>query len=230
MKQISFLALFLLSAFFSACSHEGEETKNNPENTPHKEPVSFNVKIQNLSSELLLSSGVFLVHTSEFQLPKTGEMAHESLKPLAEDANAKEFLTYAKTLPGVLDARIIHGDTKPNASVIYPQKITERGEIYLSGIRMIVGANDGIAVVRNIPLFSGNDPKLSEQKGYNLDIGTEENSPINSGIEGGQYDISKRKESIGQGTPTDPQQSISDHPYFPEALMKVIAEPVKQAS
>ena len=96
----------------------------------------------------------------------------------------------------------------------------------LSCIRMGVATNDLVAVVNNMRLFDNQgEPVESTKEALNWDTGFEENSALGSGFDGGQPDPSRGGDNVENGTETDPQEAVKQHPQLSETIMQVGVTP-----
>ncbi|MBU0527353.1 spondin domain-containing protein [Candidatus Micrarchaeota archaeon] len=191
--------------------------------------VQFKVTIQNVHSSYTLSPGVFVAHKPPASINYVGKVIPSELESLVEYGNNTEFYKYVSELDGVVAAYSIDEPIGPGESFSFKIAVPKDKprETYFSGLQMIVETNDGFALVNNIALFtSGNGAKNSTTSAQNYDAGTEENSLVGSGFEGGQPDSSKGSENIDNGTPTSPYRPVSPHPQIPKTVMKVIVTPV----
>ena len=177
-------------------------------------PVTFNVTINNVS-DMPLSPGVYAVHTAEASLDFAGDLAPGEMEALAEYGDNGPMVGLVAATEGVM--RTIPVDAiEPGQSVTLEITADEPG-LYLSGMQMAVASNDGYAFVNALPLDRNHDVNAK-----NYDAGTEENTEIGSGFEGGQPDPAQGVANITNGTATDPQANVTRHPQLKDALMNVM--------
>ncbi len=198
-----------------------------PEPVP-KGKVRFLVTVVNIHNSQTLSPGVFIVHKPIVGITFLGKLAPPELEALAEYGDPEPFREYIGKNTGVVSVYTIDEPIPPgeNRSFTVDVSTYMPRENYLSGIQMITGSNDGFAVASNIALFTpGNGQKASITNAQNYDAGTEQNSPLLSGFEGGQPDPSRGEENIDNGIPTSPQQPVMPHPQLTTTVMRVIVTP-----
>ena len=195
-----------------------------PELVKEKGYAYYNVTVQNVHETYTLSPGVFIVHRPLTSIDYIGKTIPPELEPLVEYGNITEFRGYVEELEGVLGVYTVDKPLGPgeNATFIIKASTYKPRETYFSGIQMIVETNDGFALANNIALFNvGNGPRSSTTSASNYDAGTEENSAVGSGFEGGQPDPSRGDENIDNGTPTDPYRPVTNNPQISKTVMKV---------
>jgi hypothetical protein len=188
----------------------------------------FTVTVKNVHDTQTLSPGIFAVHKPLFSLNYVGKLAPAELEPLAEYGDYKEFVDYVNNSADVQYVYILDEPIQPGEDFTFTMDVSTYmpRESYLSGILMATGSNDGYALASNIALFDpGNGPKGSTTDCLNYDAGTEQNSPLMSGFEGGQPDPSKGQENIDNGEPTSPQLPVTHHTQLTKTIMKVIVTP-----
>ena len=213
-----------------------EEMKNGQNDTEpeqvqddDEDMYSFEVKIENVHGSLTLSPGVFVAHKPPFSIDYINKQVPASFEPLAEYGNNTPFYDYIDSQAGVVSRYLIDAPLAPGESTTFTLTVPRDRprETYLSGAMMLVQTNDGYAAVNNIALFtSGNGAKESATNALNYDAGTEENSAIGSGFEGGQPDPSKGSENVDNGTPSNPQRPVTPHPQVSKTVMKVTVTPI----
>ena len=182
----------------------------------------------NVHSSQTLSPGVFVLHKPLVSINFIGKLAPPELEPLAEYGNYSAFKEYVGKNSGVVGVYTIDEAIPPGENKTFTVDVSTYmpRETYLSGIQMAMGSNDGYALASNIALFDpGNGPKASTTNAQNYDAGTEQNSPLLSGFEGGQPDPSRGEENIDNGVPTSPQQPVLPHSQLIQTIMKVIVTP-----
>ncbi len=195
---------------------------------PPKGKTRFSVTVKNVHDSQTLSPGVFIVHKPLFSINFIGKLAPPELEPLAEYGNHTPFKGYVEKSSDVLGVYTIDEPILPGESKTFTMDVSTYmpRESYLSGIQMAVGSNDGFALASNIALFDpGNGPKASTTDAQNYDAGTEQNSPLLSGFEGGQPDPSRGEENIDNGIATSPQQPVMPHTQLTQTIMRVTVTP-----
>lgn len=178
----------------------------------------YKATIKNISSDQVLAPGVYIVHTSEASLNFVGSLAPETFEGLAEVGDPEAFAEYVATLPGVSEVIEIKKPVLPGESSDFEFE-AEKGS-RISGVQMAVGSNDGYALVDAIPLQG----RGITAPAVNHDAGTEENSPLNSGFDGGQPDPSKGGANIENGVATDPVAPVSVHDQLTEVILEFSLE------
>ncbi len=169
-----------------------------------------------------LSPGVFVVHTGDLSLNFEGEMAPPGLEPLAEYGSTEAFADYVAGLDGAVKVYTVDAPILPgmNASMSIEVDATEM-PLYLSGAMMDVATNDGFALLDAVMIVDENGMALSSiTDAKNYDAGTEDNSDLGSGFEGGQPDPTRGEENIENGVPTE--EPVSMHPQLNETVMQVV--------
>lgn len=193
-----------------------------------EDAYSFVVKIENVHDTMTLSPGVFVAHKPPFSIDYINKQVPSAFEPLAEYGNNTPFYDYIDSQEGVVARYLINTPLAPGESTTFILTVPRDRprETYLSGAMMLVQTNDGFASANNIALFtSGNGPKNSTTNALNYDAGTEENSAVGSGFEGGQPDPEKGSENMDSGTPSSPQRPVTPHPQVSKTVMKVTVTP-----
>jgi hypothetical protein len=212
----SFIALLALLLFLSGCSFCASE-----EDMEEATEYTFEVFVENVHDSQPLSPGVFVVHTENLSLNFTGQLAPSALEPLAEYGSYEAFAEYVGGLDGLvqmytIDAPILPGENASFAVVVQTSELP----LYLSGIQMAVGTNDGYALLDSVELVDKEGVVLSPTaEAKNYDAGTEENQPLGSGFDGGQPDPTRGEENIDNGVSTE--EVVSLHPQLTETVMFV---------
>ncbi|MEW6722584.1 MAG: spondin domain-containing protein [Candidatus Micrarchaeota archaeon] len=206
---------------------ENATTGPAPPEPPKKDVFLFNVTVENIHDSYSLSSGIFIVHKQLTSFNYVAGRIPDSLEPLVEYGDVREFASFAGGEPGVVGlypVPALHPGEKASFIIEVPKDRPR--ETQLSGIMMVLESNDGISLADAITLFTTNDVPLSSKTyARNYDAGTEENSPLGSGFEGGQPDPSKGDENIGNGVPSDPFRPVIPHPELQQPLMRVTVSP-----
>jgi len=94
-------------------------------------------------------------------------------------------------------------------------------KVFLSAFQMAVGSNDGYAFIDAVRL----DKKDKTVQAKNYDAGTEENTELGSGFDGGQPDPSRGAANVANGTPTLPAEEVKKHDQLIESIMEVVISP-----
>jgi hypothetical protein len=203
------------------------ESKDDDETSlPPKGTVRFQVTIENVHDSQTLSPGVFIVHKPPYSINYIAKLAPAELEPLAEYGDNTAFRDFVNESSDVLNIYAIDEPILPGESVTFTLDVSTYmpRESYLSGIQMAVGSNDGFALAHNIALFDpGNGPKASITDALNFDAGTEENSVLLSGFEGGQPDASRGAENIDNGVSTS--LPVTPHTQLTDTIMRVTVTP-----
>lgn len=214
MKKLG-LAGFLL--FFSVVLLIGCVTEEEPE-APQAQTVE--VTLKNVDAMQPLAPGVLIVHTSDVNVDFVGQKAPAELEKLAEIGEPAEFAAFVEAVPGVLsvvttDAPILPGEqTTVTLSDVNPDS-------YLSVLMMAVASNDGYAFVDAVKITDdAGNVVPSTTNAVNLDAGTEENTELGSGFEGGQPDPERGEENIENGVPTDDPVAI--HTQLTNTILQVV--------
>jgi hypothetical protein len=180
------------------------------------ESAAFRTTVTNTSSDQILSPGVYAVHTKDVDLDFLGELSPASLESLAEYGRPNEFASYVASLPGVMNMVVVEAPILPGETTEFRFSVQEKG-LYLSGFQMAVGSNDGFAFVDKIAL----DKESIEASAVNYDNGTEENSDLNRGFNGGQPDTTRGSDNIENGTATNPQEPVSKHKQLGSSILQI---------
>ncbi len=210
---------------------EGEEKMAEPEApmpTIEEGMMGFKVTVKNPSTDQPLSPGVFVVHTDQTSLNFKGKFSHASLEALAEWGDPADFAEYIKNMDGVIAVHVTDAPIAPGGEQSFVIQVEEgkRG-YFLSGISMAVGSNDGFALIDAMPMFDrDNNPAEMAMKAMNYDNGTEENSELNSGFEGGQPDPEKGEANKTNGKTTLPQAPVALHEQLTETIMEAMVMPI----
>lgn len=221
----------------------------------HIDQISYSVEVSNTSEDQPLSPGVYVVHSADASLDFAGELSPAELEPLAEYGDNTAFAAFLRGLDGVKEVITIDEPILPGESATFEFMIeakadhsddmamTDEGDdtdammeedgddatmeehqledLFLSGIQMAVGSNDGYALVNAVAL----DGQAAIATAKNYDNGTEENSDLNSGFEGGQPDADRGEENVDNGTATDPQAPVAEHDQLTETILTIKLTP-----
>ena len=157
-------------------------------------PVTFRVTITNASDpEQILSPGAWLVHTEPGALWARDAMASLALERIAEIGEPGEAVS-------ALGAGEI-GPAPASGTTAVFEVTAEPGDL-LSTAQMLVMTNDGFVGLRSVALFDGDTPlsQTIELKAY--EAGTEENTGLFTGFDGGQPDPSRGADNADNGVAT----------------------------
>lgn len=184
-----------------------------------EEEMGMTVKGYNLTDSFTLSPGLLIVHTDDASVDFEGGMIPAEMEALVEWGDPAELKTLLEGMEGVM--AVYQSDAMP-AGEMAEWMIDEMDESYhVSFLSMIVESNDGY-VYATAPLMEG---EMAMAMAY--DGGTEENSDLASGFEGGQPDGTKTaEENMNAGTPTEPQENVMLHEQVAEGteLFKLMVE------
>ena len=193
------------------------------------------VKLSN-ASEFDVSPGVIVLHDETFSMNHLGLPAPTSYQTLAEIGDPSDIIRELEGTDGVL--RVIGTDhIAPGAEESvslgdvtgegFPENLSD---IRVSYMGMIVQTNDGVVWINSVPLekivYKGGAADPDQVHTYwaeIIDMGSEENSPLASGFDGGQPDPTRGEENIDNGTATE--ETVSHHTQFyddPEVTMYVL--------
>lgn len=179
------------------------------------------VDFSNLTSgdyEMAISPSLAIAHTCEIALSVNGGTATDEWKALAEWGDPMPLMELFDGEQGIYSqVTTASGLPAGEASMISLMAPADTGEeaVCVSMLGMLVGTNDGIVVAEATPDEMGDYTTVVNV----YDIGTEENSDLNSGYEGGQPDSAyTAEENMTNGTDTDPQELIAPHPQFTEMM------------
>lgn len=219
------LALFLTALFVTRNKQDKEEIDPNATTTR-----TFSLTIKNLSESQPLSPGVFIVHDGSVSIDFDGLLSPKELEPLAEYGDNTRFFKFVRDLKGVSDTLNVSAPVLPGELSKYSVSVSPRPDAFLSGIMMLVGTNDGYALVDSVPLFNEDGkPQTITISAKNYDNGTEDNNKPGSGFSGGQPDSSKGVENVENGTATVPQEIVSANIQITETVLELTITPEKKA-
>jgi hypothetical protein len=181
------------------------------------ETETYTLTVRNVSDVQTLAPGVFALHSVPGVFDFEGMIAPEELKALAEVGDPSAFANFVLLQPGVEDIFVMNAPLMPGEETQI--SLTGTPGSYISGMMMAVGSNDGYALVNTISTESG-----IANTAINYDNGTEENTPLLSGFDGGQPDPARGAENLDNGTDTDPIAPVALHTQLTSPLMVVIVE------
>ena len=158
-----------------------------------------------------VSPGVLVIHNRDFSMNFLGDYAPAVYESLSEVGDPSVVLASLKDLPGVYDVFEI--------SLLEPQQhevlnVSARdSDALISYMAMIVPTNDGVVWLNSYPLYTPDGNKhFGAVVTEVLDMGTEQNSPLGSGFQGGQPDLSRGAENIENGVSA--VETVRHHPQF----------------
>ena len=222
-----FFLVFSLASILmlSACSSDdgedvGEVWDDGGEGDGAMEEMlyKYEVMLSNVSSDMPLSRGVFVLHTADFSLNFEGEVAPKEFEVLAELGSHTKIYSYIDKQDGALELYNVSSDMAPGESITFTMEASASEPLFLSGVQMAAGSNDGLVLLDALAL---GDAKVMGE-GMNFDAGTEENEALLGGFALGQPDPEKTtSENIGAGTPTEPQAAWAQHDQLTDVIMSV---------
>ena len=176
------------------------------------------LRLSNVSDTQPLSQGIIIVHDASVDFQFLDELVPLGFELLAEVGEPNIFFTEVEFEPGIVEAILIEDPIEPNATAFIPlPALPTDSNLVITVLQMAVASNDGYVFATTT--LDGNvlgRPFTVE----NHDAGTEENSELLSGFEGGQPDPSRGEENIDNGVATDPLQPASIHPQLTEVLLE----------
>jgi hypothetical protein len=190
--------------------------------TPETVTVQYSVTVKNVSEDQPLSPGVFVTHTSDATLDFQGTQSPVALEPLAEYGANDDFIAFLGDVPGVLSIYAVNEPIAPGEEITFNVEADNSGNVYISGIQMVVGSNDGYALMNAVRL----DGEAVTVEALNYDNGTEENENLLGGFDAGQPDPQRGDDNIDNGTATDPQEDVAVHEQLTQTIMEVTITPV----
>lgn len=174
--------------------------------------TTFVLALTNLSTTQPLSPGVFIVHTEDATLDFEGQAAPDALEPLAEYGDNTDFAEFVSEMDGVAAVITIDEPLAPGESTTI--EIEAEPGMLLSGVMMAVASNDGYALIDSVTIDSGVVAQAS-----NYDAGTEANSELGSGFNGGQPEEQFGDDNIDNGTETsDP---VNPHDQLTDPILRI---------
>ena len=182
---------------------------------------SFEVKLSNTSSSFTLSQGILIVHDSNADFNFFGDLADPELIQLAEIGSVSEFETLVLSDYFNIYETIEVSEISPGGSISIPLEVVEENT-FISFFARVEGTNDGFVAIFNEPLFEEGIPIEISKYASNLDVGSEENTPLFSGFEGGQYDPSKGQLNENNGIRTEPQEPVKTHPQLKDGKRHIL--------
>ena len=157
--------------------------------------VTFRVTITNVTDpEQILSPGAWLVHTEPGALWTRDAEASLAVERIAEIGNPAEAVS-------ALGAGEI-GAAPANGTTVVFELTAEPGDL-LSTIQMLVATNDGFVGLQSVELFDGETPLGQTIELVAYEAGTEENTGLFTGFDGGQPDPSRGADNVDNGVATN---------------------------
>jgi hypothetical protein len=188
-------------------------------------PISKTVTItlENVDAAQPLSPGVYIVHDGSVSLDFEGEMSPDELEPLAEYGSNSAFVGYVNSMRGVVEVIRIDAPIMPGQSTSFNIDLTGlRGPLYLSGVQMAVGSNDGYTLLDRADILDSNGRVLEFRAlAENFDAGTEGNLPLLTGFFGGQPDPAFGELNVENGQRT--LEVVQRHMQLTEPILRVSA-------
>ena len=169
------------------------------------------VRITNVS-KYAISPGMLVIHGPNFSMNIFRRYVSAEYELLAEVGDPSTLISSLKDLPGVYYAFRVSSLRSEGGSAGFT--IPPMGfDTLVSYIAMIVPTNDGVVWTDGFPLYNSNGgQQVGGTFAQILDMGTEQNSPIGSGLAGGQPEYSRGAENVTNGVAT---KELSDyHPQF----------------
>lgn len=189
-------------------------------------PISNVIKVtlENIDSDQILSPGVYVIHDDSVSLDFRGQMAPEALEPLVEYGDHNAFLDYVRGLDGIIAVYTVNEPIFPGQQTSFEVDLSGlSGPLYLSGIQMVVGSNDGYALLDDeLILVNGGRARDFIALTDNYDAGTEENRELLTGFQGGQPDPAYGELNTRNGVPT--QNAVDKHVQLITPVLRVGAD------
>ena len=177
-------------------------------------PTLFRITITNTTSPAMpISPGIILPHIDEGVLWVSGGTSGPALELLAEVGDPSALI-------GALNGQLI-GDIAPGGSASI--EIVIEDEVYLSTASMLVATNDSFVGLNSVILWNEDHSPIESQT-FELnayDAGTEANTELGSGFDGGQPDPSRGAENLDNGEATSEPIARSDQFSSPQATITI---------
>ena len=156
--------------------------------------TTFRATITNTTNpEQIITPGAYLVHASPGEFWTGGGSANLGLERIAEIGDPGEAVASLGAV--ALDAAPANG-----ASISF-QFVATPGELF-SSAQMLIATNDGFIGADSVALFSGDAGRTFTLNLMAYDAGTEENTGLFSGFDGGQPDPVQGAANVDNGTAT----------------------------
>ena len=177
-------------------------------------PTLFRITITNTTSPAMpISPGIILPHIGEGVLWVSGGTSGSALELLAEVGNPSALID-------ALNGQLI-GEIAPGGSASI--EIVIENEVYLSTASMLVATNDSFVGLNSVILWNEDHSPIESQtielNAY--DAGTEANTELGSGFDGGQPDPSRGAENLDNGEATSELIARSDQFSSPQATITI---------
>ena len=177
-------------------------------------PTVFRITITNTTSPAMpISPGIILPHIDEGVLWVSGGTSGSALELLAEVGNPSALID-------ALNGQLI-GEIAPGGSASI--EIVIENEVYLSTASMLVATNDSFVGLNSVILWNEDHSPIESQtielNAY--DAGTEANTELGSGFDGGQPDPSRGAENLDNGEATSEPIARSDQFSSPQATITI---------
>ena len=157
-------------------------------------PVTFRVTIMNTTDpEQILSPGAWLLHDEPGAFWARDGMASLAIERIAEVGSPAEAVS-------ALGAGELGAAPAPGSTIVF-EVSAEPGDL-LSTANMLVSTNDGFVGLQSVALFDGETPLSQTLELRAYEAGTEENTGIGTGFDGGQPDPSRGAENLDNGIAT----------------------------
>lgn len=166
-----------------------------------QQATTFQVTITNQTNpEMIITPGAYLVHSGAGAFWASGQTAPLALERIAEIGDPGEAASALGAT--AIDAAPASGSTATFTISATPGQL-------LSTAQMLIATNDGFVGVSSMPLFDGGAPVSVTVDLVAWDAGTEANSALFAGFDGGQPDPSRGADNIENGTATSETISVS---------------------
>lgn len=165
-----------------------------PRPTAAQGAVTFRATITNTTNpEMIITPGAFVVHTTPDVFWATADTASLALERIAEIGNPGEAVSSLGAT--ALDAAPASGDS---VSFQFTASPGDR----LSFAQMLIATNDAFIGLNSLPLWDGGTPVSLTRNLVAYDAGTEANTDLFSGFDGGQPDPARGADNVDNGTAT----------------------------
>ena len=168
------------------------------------------VRVTN-TSPYPVAPGPLVIHNRQFSMDFLGRYAPGEYELLAEVGDPSVFIASLDGNPAIYEVLEV-GLLEPNTSETFTVSAANPDAL-ISYMAMIVPTNDGVVWLNGFPLYGQGGKQ--QHGGFIpeiVDMGTEQNSPIGSGFEGGQPDPSRGDENLENGTVL--RETVYHHPQF----------------
>ncbi|PZC42233.1 MAG: Spondin N [Chloroflexi bacterium] len=179
--------------------------------------VTFRATITNTTNpEMIITPGAYLVHSADGAFWSMGSPAGVGLERIAEIGNP------AAAVDG-LGAVALGAAPASGATVTFEFSATPGDK--LSFAQMLIASNDGFIGLDSMPLWDGGGNPVSTTVSLNAyDAGTEANTDLFSGFDGGQPDPARGADNVENGTAT--ADAVGPHDQFGGAQATITISPV----